>query len=582
MKWLLIGHRGTGKTSLLRRLTSYFPHVGHYDLDEEIANRVGCSLVEYFNKQGEISFRQIELQTIREIMQSNSSYIIACGAGLLLDQLTTDAEKIWIRRYTDKLGRIFLDRPRLQKEALPLDEYMHRYRERNIMYQKYATEIIDIPEGFDTPNEAEKDFFQQTFDVSEWTVTLQVYHFRSPEQIKTYISKRASWGLKIELRDDLLTKEQIHQAVQLIPIGQALISFRQKHTSPDLVQFVQKNNIASDWDLNLGEPPFETTVVSLHQSKSLEAGLDQLAKYTTSIQKAAFEVESLEDLWLGDQWLLQAPNRAFLPCSDNGLWKWYRLYRSHKQAIQFLADQTNSQLDQPQLLDVIRQQDFDDTNHFAAVIGNPINHSLSPGKHYDFFLPYRIPFYPVPLKTWNIQILQKLGLLFAAVTSPFKEDAFKTASALSTDAEKLKSVNTLVLSDTIYGYNTDVSGLKATLAYAKGITVVWGGGGLLSSIQANLPSAYAYSSRTGTAKGEEITTFPETLIWAVGRTHFEVQGVFPPSDWKPKVIIDMNYTDDSYGKAYAQSIQAEYISGMTLFLEQAKKQQELWAPKIPS
>ncbi|MCB0348005.1 MAG: hypothetical protein KDD37_04180 [Bdellovibrionales bacterium] len=581
MKWLLVGHRGTGKTSLLRRLETYFPTATCFDLDEEIAKRVGSNLVDYFNKQGEISFRQIELQTIRELMQSKSSYIIACGAGLLLDQLTTDAEKIWIRRYTDKLGRVFLDRPRLQKESLPLDEYMHRYRERNIMYQKYATEIVDIPEGFDAPNEAERDFFQQTFDMSEWTVTLQSYHFRNPDVLKLYLSKRVSWGLNLELRDDLLTKEQIHQALQIIPSKQALISFRQKNASKDLLTFVQKNQIPCDWDLELGEPPFTPTIVSLHKCKTIEEGLATLSKYTSSIQKAAFTTEDLEDVWRGDQWLTEANNRAFLPCSDSGLWNWYRLYRSHRQAVQFLADQTHSQLDQPQVLDAIRQQDFDEPNHFAAVIGNPVGHSLSPGMHYEFFLPYSIPFYAVPLKNWNIEILKKLGLKFAAVTSPFKTDAFSSAELLSDTAKHLKSVNTLVIDKKIEGHNTDVDGLKATLGYAQKPTAIWGGGGLLSSILANLPEACAYSSRTGQAKGNELKEKPKTLIWSVGRSQFEQEGVFPPADWKPEIIIDMNYTDDSYGKTYAQSIQAEYISGMTLFLEQARKQQEIWGKKLP-
>ncbi len=36
MRRVFIGHRGVGKTSLLRRHQGYFPDVAHFDLDAEI------------------------------------------------------------------------------------------------------------------------------------------------------------------------------------------------------------------------------------------------------------------------------------------------------------------------------------------------------------------------------------------------------------------------------------------------------------------------------------------------------------------------------------------------------------------
>jgi shikimate 5-dehydrogenase/shikimate kinase len=580
MKWLLIGHRGTGKTSLLRRLESYFPGVAAFDLDQEISRKVGMPVSDYFESQGEVCFRQMELQTLNDLHHKNPSYIIACGAGLRLESVVSDAEKIWIRRYTDKLGRVFLDRPRLHKDIGPLDEYMHRFRERNILYQKHATEIIDIPEGFDKENEFEKDFFQQTFDLSDWAVTLQAYHFRTPETLKSYIQKRSSWDLTIELRDDLLTREQIHHAMHFIPKDQALISFRQKDPNKLLVQFAINNQIEWDWDLDLGEPPITPPIVSLHQCKNIHEGLERLSQYPDSVQKAAFMIQGLEDLLIGDEWLRASLNRAFLPRSYDGSYKWYRLYRSDYQAIQFLADQTNSQLDQPQLLEVLRQQDYKKPTNFAAVLGKPVEHSLSPGAHTDFFSEYNIPFYAVPLNEFNISALQKLGLITAAVTSPFKNDAYLSSEVRSPEAEELKSVNTLVIKEKISGYNTDVIGLKSTLREAIGPVVIWGGGAMISSILKHLPEAFPYSSRNGLPKAEPSPLPPRTIVWSVGRENFQAQGVLPPSEWHPSLVIDMNYTDDSFGKLYAQSVKAKYISGMTLFLEQAKKQQEIWSKHL--
>ena len=53
--------------------------------------------------------------------------------------------------------------------------------------------------------------------------------------------------------------------------------------------------------------------------------------------------------------------------------------------------------------------------------------------------------------------------------------------------------------------------------------------------------------------------------------------VFPPAPWKPQLVLDLNYTEDSPGREYALLVGADYISGKLMFEYQAKKQQKFFS-----
>jgi shikimate 5-dehydrogenase len=50
----------------------------------------------------------------------------------------------------------------------------------------------------------------------------------------------------------------------------------------------------------------------------------------------------------------------------------------------------------------------------------------------------------------------------------------------------------------------------------------------------------------------------------------------PPKQWKPSILVDLNYTEDSPGREYALQVGAEYVSGLRMFQVQAEKQREFW------
>ena len=98
-----------------------------------------------------------------------------------------------------------------------------------------------------------------------------------------------------------------------------------------------------------------------------------------------------------------------------------------------------------------------------AVFGNPIAHSLSPLLH-----NYAIKFLELDAYYGRVLLqrgeelrakFEALRLTGANVTVPFKLDAFKACDVLSEAAQKIGSVNTLVLKGgALHGFNTDAQG----------------------------------------------------------------------------------------------------------------------------
>jgi shikimate 5-dehydrogenase len=172
--------------------------------------------------------------------------------------------------------------------------------------------------------------------------------------------------------------------------------------------------------------------------------------------------------------------------------------------------------------------------------------------------------------------LKEMGLRAAAVTSPLKEKAFGVCHQLSLEAKGLGAVNSLWISGPIVkGHNTDVLGLVDWLAefdLNKRLTFVWGGGGTLSSLKRLYPEAFYFSVRSGSEREQKAhPRHCEVLIWAAG-AHDQA----PPVEWKPGLVLDLNYRDDSVGRQYAYDCQAVYVSGLDFFQRQAQYQHLFW------
>ena len=128
------------------------------------------------------------------------------------------------------------------------------------------------------------------------------------------------------------------------------------------------------------------------------------------------------------------------------------------------------------------------------VIGNPIDHSLSPKLHNYWFKKNRIKAIYDKKKT-NEQDLQsiisdvKLKKIDGInVTVPFKKAVIPYLDKLSLEAEQTQSVNTIILNNNnLVGYNTDIAGFTKAIKNlnfnieGKKILIL-GAGGVVPSI----------------------------------------------------------------------------------------------------
>ncbi len=440
-------------------------------------------------------------------------------------------------------------------------------------------------------------------------------------------------GLRfVELRDDLLTDQELTQCAHALPREQTLLSLRRPRT--DQVALVDLLAPALlDVACELGEMPpalaakiANSLTLKLFRSchtrtdqESVSALLDRLTAEIPEPQiiKVAIPIANLAELRDGHRWRLQNPQRhIFLPIASDGSgrFRFYRLLTANQQLLHFLRDLDSPLVpDQPAPAEWTSRQQIPIPNTapipFAAILGNPVEHSRTPEYHAQFFARYGMPVLKVRITDEDLRscdvlsVLRDLGLRAAAVTSPLKTWLRESIVAMGgawevIDAQDPQDAgNTMVVhhNGNVIGCSTDGTGLRAswrdTLRDQSGVLgaipnlAVFGGGGLLSLLQSVFPSALFLSARTGKVR----TSQPELLlpdhppnisavIWSVGRSRYRNA---PPPWLRPQLVFDLNYSADSPGREFAQAVGAQYVDGSRFFEYQAAAQQQFWRRHLP-
>jgi shikimate 5-dehydrogenase/shikimate kinase len=570
---VLIGHRGVGKTTLLKRIELVYADredATFKDLDEEIELLERRTLVDIFRDSGEAAFRKIEEDTFLKIVSENEArghVFLSVGAGFEFE-IPEKVHVVWIRRATDEDGRIFLNRPGLSTRP-PLEEWQLRFAAREARYLKFADEELTLPEGSLHDSLIEEHFFSEKPKSVPWSLTLRPENFRAEE----FLERRLKWGLKyFELRDDLLTPEQIERAKAVIPAPRILLSFRK---SADVQP--PPETMKTDWAMELGTPPSWAKIVSLHSRlPKLSDTMRDFSMVSAPQLKFSPEILSFQELLEGHMWWRQDPSkRSFLPRSSSGRWQWYRQLFGPLMALNFFREGEGTSSDQPYLWQTLATPPLNSS--FAAILGSPVRHSWTPSFQREFFEPQGIPIVAIPIKEeeWEtaLPILKTLGLKFAAVTSPLKKKAKAVCVKLTPEAEKFESVNTLACGPQGWsGHNTDIVGAKFLLSTgftAKEVPLlVWGGGGVKEVLRAVIPNAIFVSARDGMRLTE-----PVNLVLAVGRGR---EFVWPQPAVFIQSVVDLNYSEDSPGLEIAQRAGSPYKSGELMFIHQGLAQREFW------
>ena len=87
----LIGFMGTGKTAVGRLLAEKLGK-GFIELDALIEQMAGKTIPEIFAQDGEIAFRELEIEATRDVAERENT-VVACGGGVVLNQINIDRLK---------------------------------------------------------------------------------------------------------------------------------------------------------------------------------------------------------------------------------------------------------------------------------------------------------------------------------------------------------------------------------------------------------------------------------------------------------------------------------------------------------
>lgn len=144
----LIGMPGGGKSTVGRHLSRRI-NVDFVDADQAVEQRIGCSIKQFFEREGEPAFRDVE-SSVLEDLANNSRGVIATGGGAVLREanrslLRKHTTVIYLRSTPEELFRRLrhdTKRPLLQV-ADPLARLRDLYAQRDPLYRETAHFIIE-------------------------------------------------------------------------------------------------------------------------------------------------------------------------------------------------------------------------------------------------------------------------------------------------------------------------------------------------------------------------------------------------------------------------------------------------------
>jgi shikimate kinase len=139
----LVGMPGSGKSTVGRQLSRRL-QLPFFDSDHVIEQRLGCSIREYFAREGEGAFRDLEEQVLAELAQGPGA-VVATGGGAVLreanrNKLREGGKVIYLRSSPEELYRRLrhdTQRPLLQV-ADPMAKLRTLYAERDPLYRQTA------------------------------------------------------------------------------------------------------------------------------------------------------------------------------------------------------------------------------------------------------------------------------------------------------------------------------------------------------------------------------------------------------------------------------------------------------------
>lgn len=145
----LVGLPGSGKSTVGRQLGRRL-QLPFFDSDAVIEERIGCSIRDYFAREGEDAFRDVEQAVLADLGASPDPMVLATGGGIVLREanrlcLRRSGTVVYLRSTPEELARRLrhdTQRPLLQGVD-PLTRLRDLYAARDPLYREVAGFTID-------------------------------------------------------------------------------------------------------------------------------------------------------------------------------------------------------------------------------------------------------------------------------------------------------------------------------------------------------------------------------------------------------------------------------------------------------
>ena len=144
----LVGLPGSGKSTIGRQLARRLG-LTSLDTDHVIEQRLGCSIREYFEREGEASFRDVEQVVIDDVTQTHTG-ILSTGGGSVLrlanrEHLHSRCQVVYLRSSPEEIFR--RRRHDMQRPLLQVDDPLTRLRDlytiRDPLYRETAHFVVE-------------------------------------------------------------------------------------------------------------------------------------------------------------------------------------------------------------------------------------------------------------------------------------------------------------------------------------------------------------------------------------------------------------------------------------------------------
>jgi len=248
------------------------------------------------------------------------------------------------------------------------------------------------------------------------------------------------------------------------------------------------------------------------------------------------------------------------------------------------------------------------------VIGNPIEHSLSPKLHNYWINAENLNATYEKKKITEGEIkniildIKKKNISGINVTVPYKKKVIPFLDHLSAEAESTQSVNTIYLENNkIIGHNTDIEGFENSLKDIKydiagKKVLILGGGGVVSSIifaLNKMKSSKIFLSNRTKDKALKLKNFYKDLNivnWgdvpdfdiiinatSVGLNKGEEIGIDLSKIGKNKLFYDVIYNPGQTNfLKLGKKLGNQTENGKMMFVYQAQKSFEIWHKVLPN